>query len=311
MTSRDVGSRVPRDAKMNSQLQRRMNRRYATVFLFLAPAFLGLLAFRVYPVVLAVWESMFTATYGSAKAGMSFVGFENYQLLWEDIVFWRSVKATALLTIFINPIQISLALGLALLLQRTSRFIGPIRTLFLLPVGVALPIATIVWGLMLNPNKGLVNSFLAVFSIPPQPFLTSETQAIWSIILIASWKGVSFWMLFLLAGLQDIPKIFYEAARIDGARLWHQIRFITLPLLRRSLLFVIVADTAANFVLFVPMFILTQGGPRNSTNVLMYEAYRSGFAFQDYGRSMAIVTILTVVILIIIGIQIKYFRPKH
>ena len=118
-------------------------------------------------------------------------------------------------------------------------------------------------------------------------------------------------MLFLLAGLQDIPKIFYEAARIDGARVLDQIRYITLPLLRRSLLFVTVADTAANFVLFVPMFILTQGGPRNSTNVLMYEAYRSGFAFQDYGRSMAIVTILTVLILIIIGIQIRFFRPKH
>ena len=284
---------------------------YLTVFIFLAPAFIGLLAFRAYPVFLALWESMYTATYGGAKAKMIFVGFENYQLLWEDIIFWRSVKATALLTLFINPIQIGLALGLALLLQRSTPLISIIRTLFLLPVGVAIPIATVVWGLMLNPNNGLVNSFLGVFGIPPQPFLTSETQAIWAIIAIASWKGVALWMLFLLAGLQDIPKIYYEAARIDGAKIWDQIRYITLPLLRRSLLFVTVADTAINFVLFVPMFILTQGGPRNSTNVLMFEAYRSGFAFQDYGRSMAIITILTVCILIIIGFQIKFLRPKN
>lgn len=296
---------------MSAFLLDRKYRGYLTAFMFLLPALIGLLAFRAYPVVLAVWESMFTATYGGAKEKLTFIGLENYKLLWDDIVFWRSVKATALLTIFINPIQISLALGLALLLQRATRYMGLIRTLFLLPVGVAMPIATIVWGLMLNPNKGLVNSFLEVFGIAPQQFLTSETQAIWSIILIASWKGVSLWMLFLLAGLQDIPKIFYDAARTDGARLWNQIRYITLPLLRRSLLFVTVADTAINFVLFVPMFILTQGGPRNSTNVLMYEAYRSGFAFQDYGRSMAIVTILTAIILIIVGIQLRFFKPKY
>ncbi|MBL6945058.1 MAG: sugar ABC transporter permease [Rhodospirillales bacterium] len=292
-------------------LRHRKYRGYFAAAIFLAPAIIGLLAFRAYPVFLAVWESLFTATYGGGGAGKSFVGFENYQFLWEDFIFWRSVKATAILTIFINPIQITLALALALLLQRASRLIGAIRTLFLLPVGVALPIATIVWGLMLNPNQGLVNSFLDLFGIPPQPFLTSEAQAIWCIILIASWKGVALWMLFLLAGLQDIPKTFYEAARIDGAKLWHQIRFITLPLLKRSLLFVTVADTTINFVLFVPMFLLTQGGPRNSTNVLMFEAYRSGFAFQDFGRSMAIVTILTIVILIVIGIQIRLLRAKH
>jgi ABC-type sugar transport system permease subunit len=298
-------------AKMTMLLRRRKYRGYLAAAMFLAPAIVGLLMFRAYPVLLAVWESMFTSTYGGASAGKSFVGLQNYQYLWEDFIFWRSVKATAILTIFINPIQISLALVLALLLQRVSRLIGAIRTLFLLPVGVALPIATIVWGMMLNPNQGLVNSFLAIFGIPPQPFLTSESQAIWSIILIASWKGVALWMLFLLAGLQDIPKTYYEAARIDGAKLWHRIRFITLPLLKRSLLFVTVADTTINFVLFVPMFLLTQGGPRNSTNVLMFEAYRSGFAFQDFGRSMAIVTILTIVILIVIGIQIRFLRPKH
>jgi multiple sugar transport system permease protein len=296
---------------MSSLFIHRKYRGYLTVIFFLTPAFIGLLAFRAYPVFLALWESMYTATYGGAKAKMIFVGFENYQLLWEDIIFWRSVKATALLTLFINPIQIGLALGLALLLQRSTPYISFIRTLFLLPVGVAIPIATVVWGLMLNPNNGLVNSILGVFGIPPQPFLTSETQAIWAIIAIASWKGVALWMLFLLAGLQDIPKIYYEAARIDGAKIWDQIIHITLPLLRRSLLFVTVADTAINFVLFVPMFILTQGGPRNSTNVLMFEAYRSGFAFQDYGRSMAIITLLTMCILIIIGFQIKFLRPKN
>ena len=245
--------------------------------------------------------------------GRIFVGLENFQFLFEDFVFWRSVKATAILTIIINPVQIALALGLALLLQRKSRHIRLIRSLFLLPIGVALPIATVIWGLMLNPNQGLINGMLDLIGIAPQPFLTSESQAIWAIILIATWKGVAFWMLFLLAGLEDIPKSLYEAVRIDGANWFGRLRYVTLPLIRRTLLFVLVADTAANFVLIVPMIILTQGGPRQTTNVLMYEAYRSGFIFQDFGRSMAIVTLLTAITLAVIAVQVLVLgdRKSH
>ena len=272
-------------------------------FLFLAPAIAGLLLFRIYPIFLALWESLFITSFGQGTNRI-FVGLENFQLLMTDFIFWRSVKATAILTIIINPVQIALALGLALLLLRRSRHIRIIRTLFLLPIGVALPIATVIWGLMLDPNQGLVNGMLAIFGIPAQPFLTSEQQAIWSVILIATWKGVAFWMLFLLAGLEDIPKSLYEAVRIDGANWLGRMRYVTMPLLKRTLLFVLVADTAANFVLIVPMIILTQGGPRQTTNVLMYEAYRSGFIFQDFGRSMAIVTILMAITLAVIAVQV-------
>ena len=278
--------------------------------LFLAPAIIGLFLFRVYPIFLAFWESLFLTSYFGGAVDRVFVGLENYTLLLDDFVFWRSVKATAILTVVINPVQIILALLLALLLQRRTRYIGLIRTLFLLPIAVALPIATVIWGLMVNPNQGLINSMLEFVGIPAQPFLTSESQAIWVIVAIASWKGVAFWMLFLLAGLEDIPKSYSEAARIDGASPLQQFRMITLPLLKRAILFVTVADTTINFVLFIPIFLLTQGGPRQSTNVLMYEAYRSGFNFQDFGRSMAIVAILTVIILLVIGVQFWILRPR-
>ncbi|MCY4461672.1 MAG: sugar ABC transporter permease [Albidovulum sp.] len=279
-------------------------------YLFLAPALLGLVLFRLYPIFLALWESLFVTGFGPA-GGRSFVGLENFQFLFEDFVFWRSVKATAILTIIINPVQIALALGLALLLQRKSRNIRLIRSLFLLPIGVALPIATVIWGLMLNPNQGLINGMLDVIGVSPQPFLTSEAQAIWAIVLIATWKGVAFWMLFLLAGLEDIPKSLYEAIRVDGANWFGRLRYVTMPLLRRTLLFVLVADTAANFVLIVPMIILTQGGPRQTTNVLMYEAYRSGFIFQDFGRSMAIVTLLTAITLAVIALQVLVLGDRR
>ena len=250
--------------------------------------------------------SLIYTSFGGGSENRTFVWLENYQYLFDDPIFWQSLKITAILTVIINPFQIAISLGLALLLMRRTRYILIIRSLYLLPIGIALPIATVIWGLMLDPYQGLVNGVIGIFGIPPQPFLVSESQALWSIIAIATWKGVAFWMLFLLAGLEDIPTQFYEAAQIDGAKPFQKLRYITLPLLRRTILFVFVADTAANFVLMVPMIILTKGGPMQSTNVLVYEAYRSGFYYQDWGRSLSIISILTIITLIVIGFQLLF-----
>ena len=269
-------------------------RQWMVPYLFLAPALIGTIAFKLYPIFIGFWESLIYTSFSGGAEKRIFVWFENYQYLFDDKIFWKSLEITAFLTIIINPLQIAMSLGLALLLMRKSKFIRIIRSLYLLPIGIALPIATIIWGLMLDPNQGLINGLIGVFGIPPQPFLVSENQALWCIIAIATWKGVAFWMLFLLAGLEDIPKQYYEAAEIDGATPFQKFRYVTIPQLKRTILFVFVADTAANFVLMVPMIILTKGGPLQSTNVLIYEGYRSGFYYQDWGRSLSIVTILTV-----------------
>ena len=281
-------------------------RQYIIPYLFLAPALLLIIIFKLYPIFIGFWESLIYTSFGGGSENRTFVWLENYQYLFDDPIFWQSLKITAILTIIINPFQIAISLGLALLLMRRTRYILIIRSLYLLPIGIALPIATVIWGLMLDPYQGLVNGVIGIFGIPPQPFLVSESQALWSIIAIATWKGVAFWMLFLLAGLEDIPTQFYEAAQIDGAKPFQKLRYITLPLLRRTILFVFVADTAANFVLMVPMIILTKGGPMQSTNVLVFEAYRSGFYYQDWGRSLSIISILTIITLIVIGFQLLF-----
>ena len=280
-------------------------------YLFLAPALIGTIAFKLYPIFIGFWESLIYTSFSGGAEKRIFVWFENYQYLFDDKIFWKSLEITAFLTIIINPLQIAMSLGLALLLMRKSKFIRIIRSLYLLPIGIALPIATIIWGLMLDPNQGLINGLIGFFGIPPQPFLVSENQALWCIIAIATWKGVAFWMLFLLAGLEDIPKQYYEAAEIDGATSFQKFRYVTLPQLKRTILFVFVADTAANFVLMVPMIILTKGGPLQSTNVLIYEGYRSGFYYQDWGRSLSIITILTVITLIVIGLQLLFLSEKN
>ena len=228
-------------------------------YLFLAPALIGTIAFKLYPIFIGFWESLIYTSFSGGAEKRIFVWLENYQYLFDDKIFWKSLEITAFLTIIINPLQIAMSLGLALLLMRKSKFIRIIRSLYLLPIGIALPIATIIWGLMLDPNQGLINGLIGVFGIPPQPFLVSENQALWCIIAIATWKGVAFWMLFLLAGLEDIPKQYYEAAEIDGATPFQKFRYVTIPQLKRTILFVFVADTAANFVLMVPMIILTKG----------------------------------------------------
>tara|TARA_B100001057_G_scaffold258378_1_gene258492 strand:- start:1254 stop:2144 length:891 start_codon:yes stop_codon:yes gene_type:complete len=279
-------------------------RQYLIPYFFLAPALLGTIAFKLYPIFLGFYESLIYTSFGGGVESRIFVWFENYQYLFDDALFWQSVKVTTILTIIINPLQISLSLGLALLLMRKTKYIRIIRSLYLLPIGIALPIATIIWGFMLDPYDGFLNGFLGIFGIAPQPFLVSENQALWSIMLIATWKGVAYWMLFLLAGLEDIPNQYYEAAKIDGANPFQKFRYVTLPLLRRTILFVFVADTATNFVLMVPMIILTKGGPMQSTNVLVFEAYRSGFYYQDWGRALSIITILTTISLIVIGLQL-------
>jgi len=286
-------------------------RQWMVPYLFLAPALIGTIAFKLYPIFIGFWESLIYTSFSGGAEKRIFVWFENYQYLFDDKIFWKSLEITAFLTIIINPLQIAMSLGLALLLMRKSKFIRIIRSLYLLPIGIALPIATIIWGLMLDPNQGLINGLIGVFGIPPQPFLVSENQALWCIIAIATWKGVAFWMLFLLAGLEDIPKQYYEAAEIDGATPFQKFRFVTIPQLKRTILFVFVADTAANFVLMVPMIILTKGGPLQSTNVLIYEGYRSGFYYQDWGRSLSIITILTVITLIVIGLQLLFLSEKN
>ena len=286
-------------------------RQWMVPYLFLAPALIGTIAFKLYPIFIGFWESLIYTSFSGGAEKRIFVWFENYQYLFDDKIFWKSLEITAFLTIIINPLQIAMSLGLALLLMRKSKFIRIIRSLYLLPIGIALPIATIIWGLMLDPNQGLINGLIGVFGIPPQPFLVSENQALWCIIAIATWKGVAFWMLFLLAGLEDIPKQYYEAAEIDGATHFQKFRYVTIPQLKRTILFVFVADTAANFVLMVPMIILTKGGPLQSTNVLIYEGYRSGFYYQDWGRSLSIITILTVITLIVIGLQLLFLSEKN
>lgn len=270
------------------------------ILALLAPALAGLVVFRLYPIGLAVNDSFFNVLRGKSL----FVGLDNYVALLTDSAFWNSLQVTLWFNLLINPIQIALALGLALLYVQQFKGVTFYRVLFLIPIGVSLPTAVIIWRIMLSQD-GLVNGVIGIAGVPAQPWLTAQSLALYSIIAIATWKGISYWMIFIIGGLQNISPEIYDAARIDGVKPWQRLVFITIPLLRPTLLFVLVADVSINFLLFAPIFMLTQGGPADSTNVLMYEAYKSGFVFGDMGRAMAIIVVVVAILLVIVGLQFK------
>lgn len=281
----------------------------AVPYLFLLPAILGILIFKLYPIFDGLIESLYAPTFLAGQK--NFVGLGNYASIFTDPVFWNSVKVTLFLNLFINPIQITLAFALALFLNTKLKNIGIFRSIHYLPVAVSMPIALIMWNVMLNPEQGVINSLLVWIGMEPQPFLGSEDQALWVIIGIATWKGVGYWAIFLLAGLQEVPKSLYESSAIDGAGKWRQIKDIVFPMMKRPLIFVTVACTVANFLLFAPMYILTKGGPQGSTNVLMNESFNSAFIYSDMGRATAIVTVLLILILLIIAAQFRLLRADH
>lgn len=276
-------------------------------FAFLAPALLGLFVFRATPIGISLIGGLF----GTSLTGeTTFQGLANYAALMEDPDFWNSVRVTLLFNLVINPLQVAVAFGLALITARPGKLVGLFRTAYFLPITVSIALTSVLWNILLNPGMGPVQSLLRALDIPTQPFFRSQGQALASIIGIASWRGCGYWMFFMLAGLGTIPRETYEAAAIDGANPFQRMRHITLPLMRRTFAFVLVADTAANFLLFAPVYIITNGGPNGATSLLMFEAYRAAFSYLDQGRSLAISSMILFCIAAVAFIEFRFVRGE-
>src|SRR5699024_439920 len=269
-------------------------------WLFLGPALILLLVTRIVPVVEAIITSLNDPESGTF--------FGAYEALWHSSSFLNSLQVTLLFNLIINPAQVLGSLALAVLLSQKLKAEGFMRLVIFLPAAIPQSVATVMWGIMLRPDDGLVNSFLQLLGIAPQPFLTSPEQALYSIMAIASWVGMGYWMMFLIAGLKDIPDSMIEAAKLDGAGWWQRFFYVVLPMMARPLAFVLVAATVANFLLFVPVQVLTQGGPAGSTNLLMHEIYRQAYTFTDMPFAMAQVMVLTLITLVVVIIQFRFLR---
>lgn len=278
--------------------QARARRRELTrsAFYFLIPALILLVLFRLAPVVEVFFDSFMNSK-------SEWIGLENYWFLLESESFINSIRVTLIFNLLINPIQVVLALGMALLIVDGAKKPGMWQTLNLLPVVVPLAISSLIWGVGFRPDDGIINAILNAVGLSGQRWLTSADQAMMSIIILASWVGVGYWSLFLVAGLHQVPRDVVEAASLDGARYWRTLWHIRLPLMRRPLAFVLVADTAVNLLLFAPVQILTRGGPVDSTNLVMFDIYRNAFVFADLPLAAAETVLLLFVVMAIVGLQ--------
>ncbi len=263
-------------------------------YLLLLPAFVLICWFKLCPIL---------STLKQAFVVNGALSLANYQRVFAEKTFWNCLNVTLKFNVVTIPLQIIISFLMALLVSSKVRGTGVFRTIFYIPFAVSITVCVMVWNLMFQFNGGVVNSFLSLFGVPPQGFFNDRKQALWCIVVLASWKGCGYWMMFLMAGIKNIDSSVYEAARIDGARYPRIVWSIMLPLMRRTILFVCVANTSSNMLLFAPMQLVTEGGPRNSTNVLMYEAYRSAFRYADMPRCAVIVSVLLVIILAIALVQ--------
>ncbi|MDX6728945.1 MAG: multiple sugar transport system permease protein [Baekduia sp.] len=294
---------------MTSNEARRRRRDMLAAAGFLSPALIALAVMRIYPMIRAVLDSLHRSLPGSVLPPR-WAGLDNFDSLLHSSGFWQSVKQTLVFNVIINPVQVIAALLIAVLISGRVPAGRVWRTLIFLPSAIPLLGATVLWGIALRPD-GLVNGALGTLGIGPQPFLGSPGQVLLSIILLASWVGVGYWMMFLIAGLQDIPAEYGEAAELDGAGPVRKFFDVTLPLLRRPLLFVLVADTVANFVLFAPIQVLTKGGPEGSSNLLMYDVYHNAFELSDPHTAAAELVMLLVLMLAIVSLQFRLLRSDE
>ena len=271
-------------------------------YLMILPALIFVLIFKIYPIISVSVGSFF-------RKGV--FTFKTYQILFKDKVFWNSVRVTLKMNIVMIPLQVVISMILALLVNNRVKGIGVFRSIYYLPVTMSISVASVTWALMMNVNNGVINSLLSLIGIPAQGFFTDVKQALWCIVIMATWKGCGYWMMYLLAGLKGIDTSIYEAATMDGAGFFTTLFRITLPLMKRTLLFVFVANTTANMLLFAPTKLITEGGPQNSTNVLMYEVYKSAFKNGNMSRAGAITSILLVITIITVIVQFRMLNRNE
>jgi multiple sugar transport system permease protein len=303
----------PRDVVPAAPLLPRV-RRHLTGWVFALP-FLAIFAvFLAIPIV-ASFALSFTG-FGLANLqdwfSAPWVGIENYRKLFSDEIFIKAAKNTALFVVFGVPITMAVGLVTALGLNRgLGKLQGFFRVGYYIPVVTSIVAIAVIWRYLLQPDFGLVNSVLGKFGIDGPNWLGEPSTALGSIIALGVWRNFGFDMVVYLAALQSIDPTLLEAARVDGANNWQTFRRITLPLLKPATLFLAIITTAGYLQLFEEPFVMTGGGPLNSTRSVAMYVYDQGFKFLNLGYASAIAYALFVAIIVIAFIQFRLLRTEE
>ena len=277
----------------------------ATAWLMSAPALILLLVFLIVPFLMALGLS-FTDFRLNSPLTPEFIAGRNYTRLLEDESVRRALLNNILFVLVVVPLQTALSLGMALLVNQKLPGVRIFRTLFFVPVATVMAVVAVVWSLLYNSPDGLINAFIKTVTfgaVSSVAWLDNPATAFGAVMLLSIWQGAGYQMLIFLAGLQGIPLELYEAADIDGATPGQQFRFITLPQLRNTLIFVVITTTILAFQLFDQVYVMTKGGPSDSTTTLVLQLVQQGFQSLRIGYACAISVVFFVIVLSISLLQ--------
>ncbi|ADK82721.1 binding-protein-dependent transport systems inner membrane component [Sediminispirochaeta smaragdinae DSM 11293] len=277
----------------------------ATAWLFCAPALLSVFLFYLIPFCLSIAYS-FTNKMLVPRIGRSteFVGVGNYLKIFSNDIAAKAFVNTGLYALMVVPAIMVIGTILAVFVNRQVKGVKTFRAIYFSPQVVTMTVVAVVWSFIFSPGEsGLLNSFLGLIGIPPQSWLQNSNQALFCIAVMYIWQSLGLQMIIILGGLQYIPEELYEAGRLDGCSIVQKFLYITVPLLKNTLVYVLISTTINTLKLFTQVYVLTNGGPNHSTTSVVYLLYKAGFINSQLGYSSAIAVVFFLIVLIISLIQ--------
>jgi multiple sugar transport system permease protein len=284
-----------------------MTTKKAIPYLFIAPYIIHFLVFISFPVLFS-FLLMFNKW--NIIAPMKFVGFQNFYRLVHDHLFMQSILNTIIFLVIHIPLQIIVALFFAVMLSKKVKFIGFFRAAYFLPVVVSGVVVTILWQQLYGYEGGLLNRLLVSVGLGKVGWLVDPKIAMPSIALMATWKNVGLYIILFLAGLQTVPQYLYESADLEGASSWQKFRYITLPMINPTMFMVVILSTIGGFSLFIEPYVMTGGGPLNSTLSAVLYIYKQGFFYYHMGYAATLGFFFAGIILVVIFIQRRYIEKE-
>ncbi|MBN8639107.1 MAG: sugar ABC transporter permease [Anaerolineae bacterium] len=293
--------------KAGSALRRQARSHWLTALIALLPALLVLGIFSIYPILYSGYLSLHD--WDGFSPERNFVGLQNYLDLFNSAQFWHSLQITLIYVVSITVLSSVGGLFIALLLNSGIRGVTFYRIIYFIPVVTATVAAATVWRYLLDPGSGLVNTLLRQIGVQGPAWLTDPRFALLAMILVGVWKRVGFNMVIFLAGLQTVPRAYYEAAMVDGANTRAQFRYITLPMLAPTTLLVAIMSLIDAFLVFDTVFVMSNGtgGPVGSTEVLGFILWREAFRYFNLGDASAVGWILFLIVLTVTALQWRVF----
>lgn len=281
-------------------------------YLFLLPAYLIFTVFIFWPTIHSSYLSFFKYNIITITSP-DFVGLKNYKFLFNDEVFWTSIKNTVIFVISTVPVKMALGIMIAMLLNRKDlRFKTFYRTCFYIPVVISMVAISIVWMLLFNPGpNGVVNILLSKFGVKPLGWIADSNLSLLTVMLLVIWKDLGYIMVIYLSGLMGIPDEIYEAVALDPVSSWQKFWYITWPLLKPTTIFILITQIIESFQVFTPIYVITEGGPGYSSTTIVNYLYQKGFREYEMGIACAVACLLFVVLLILTMLQNKISKAEE